>query len=281
MDTPNCSSKALFRTASLPPRFSLFDIHVHIGASDTDDIFYPHLSGAEYLEHMSASGITGACVFAPYRANGYCHANEELLSWSTRTHGRIKPFARLGGTHQPIPVPETWLVRRRIESWFRKRARDIKSLDRLSAFAGIKLLPQLDGLPDTDTFEAIKALKLPVLVHGGTHCPPRFIAREILPKIGGPLIIAHCGSFPGDDRAFFDAVKLARVRKNVYLDTSGVPVSEFIRYAAAHVPDKLLFGSDAPLSHPLVAWHQVAATVHDDTLLEKIGGRTARELLNL
>jgi len=66
------------------------------------------------------------------------------------------------------------------------------------------------------------------------------------------FIVAHLGAHADEDLNVKFAI-LAREHENVYLDTSWVDhywrMPEVVRIAG---PDKLIFGSDAPLYHPLV-----------------------------
>jgi hypothetical protein len=158
---------------------------------------------------------------------------------------------------------------------------DLDTLESLAHFAGVKLLPVMDGVPSDDLFARMRELRLPVLVHGGQYVPPRWIERTMLPRTKGPVIIAHLGAYPNHESLLRDAVDLARREERVYLDTSGVWPAAFLHYAVARVPEKLLFGSDAPLVHPLAAWQHLASVVPDDPTLERISHGTARALLNL
>ncbi len=268
-------SRRLFRTHLPEPGVPLFDVHVHLGPSDTGELYYPLLTGDEYLDLMASAGVQRACAFSPLRA-GYAQANAELREWAASTGGRILPFARLGGRRVPVTLPALWQVRRKLRALVGTRAADHDTLD---GFAGIKLLPHLDGLPDEEVLAEIRDRALPVLVHGGVHIPPAWIERHLVPWVRGPLIVGHLGSFPCGEPELRAAVELARRHDNVYLETSGAWLAEFIRHAAAQVPDKVLFGSDAPLTHPLVAWHHVAAAIKDDDLLARISHRTGAMIL--
>ena len=261
------------------PPFPLVDVHVHLGPSDTGEVYYPHLSGEEYAGLMDAADVERAYAFAPLRSEGYRAANASLRAWAASTGGRVRAFARLGGRAVPVTEPALWLLRRKAASLLRRRAPDLDHLDDLGGFAGVKLSPHLDGLPSDEAFARIAELELPVLVHAGRYSPPRWIERVLVPRVRGPIIMAHLGAFPCAEPMLRDAVEVARHHARVYLDTSGAWVSAFVGYAAERVPEKLLFGSDAPLAHPLVAWHHVASVVRDEALLERIGRDTAREVL--
>lgn len=260
----------LFRRDLGPPAHPLIDVHVHLGTSDTGEIYYPNLAAEEYLDLMDVTGIDHACAFPPQRS-GYAEANDRMRALGAASDGRLLAFARLGGDHVPVTLPALWQVRRKLRAKIGPpRSPDVDSLD---GFAGVKCLPHLDGLPDRDVLREISDRSLPILVHGGVHVPPAWIERHILQHVSSPVIIGHLGSFPAGERELRAAVDLAGRHDRVYLETSGAWLSEFVRLAADAVPDRVVFGSDAPLAHPLVAWHHVASVVHDDDLLERIGLR--------
>lgn len=267
-----------FREQYRPPPFGPIDVHVHLGPSDTGELYYPRLSGDDWLALADAAGVELACAFPPLRAR-YGEANRELAAWAATTDGRVRAFARLGGPDIPLTIPALWMLRRKLNYRLRGRPSDLTDPAELDRYAGVKLLPHLDGLPSDRDLGAIAARRLPVVVHGGTHVPPRWIEQRVLPRVAGPVIIAHLGAFPCDERLLRDAVDLAAREPRVWLDTSGAWLAEFIRHAARAVPHKLLFASDAPLAHPLVAWYHLASAVHDDALLTRIGGGNAREVL--
>ncbi|MGF1453208.1 MAG: amidohydrolase family protein [Opitutales bacterium] len=149
----------------------------------------------------------------------------------------------------------------------------------LSAFAGVKLTPHLDGLPAADTLSEIRDRRLPVMVHGGMALPPQWIRARLLPVTAGPVIISHLGSYPCADGLLKEAVAIAQAEPRVYLETAGTCIGNFLTYAAAKVPRKLLFGSASPHYDAAAQWLHVCAAVTDDDTLEALAWRNAAELL--
>ncbi len=265
-----------------PPPYPLVDVHVHLGPSDSDEVYYPTLSGEEYLQHAEAAGVRRAYAFPPYRRTGYREANAALRDWAATTEGRVGCFARLGGADvwwaQWPPRP--WQLRRKVRGSLpgrRRRPSDLPGgaqgdpLRALDGFDGIKLLPHLDGLPTAAELAAISERGLPVLVHGGRHVSPAWIARHVLPRTSGPLIIAHLGGFPHESGLLGEGLEVAAEHPRVYLDTSGIWDVGFLQQAAARVPEKLIFGSDAPLTTPAVAWQHLATAIDDPAVLRSLG----------
>lgn len=255
----------------------LIDAHVHLGPSDTGELYYGRLLGDEFVRLCDEAGVAGALVFPPLLHAGYAQANIDLADWCERTGRGMRALARIGGKTIGVTEPQLWLVRKKLRGLVLGRKPDL-DLNALPRFAGVKLLPHLDGLPGSEVFEEIARLDLPVLTHGGVYVDPGYIERAILPNIETKLVIAHLGAFPDGEANLRAAVDLAAREERVYLDTSGIWIADFLRYAVDRVPDKLIWGSDCPLTHPRVAWRFVTSVVTDDRLLAKIGYETAKEV---
>ena len=270
------SERRLFPVPPGPPPYPLVDVHVHLGASDTGEVYYPTLEGPEYLAHARAAGVSVGYAFPPYRHDGYRASNAALREWAAGTAGRVRAFARLGGPVAPLAQwpPRPWQVRRRL----RRRPRPSDVPGDLSGFAGVKLLPHLDGMPPAAELAEVADRRLPVLVHGGRFVPPGWVVRAVLPRTTGPVVLAHLGAFPHEPRMLEQALQLAAAQPRLYLDTSGIWDSAFLQRAARAVPAKLLFGSDAPLATPTVAWQHVATAVGDPAVLRALGNQTPAAL---
>ena len=260
------------------------DMHTHVGASDSGEAYYGTLCGPELLALMNDAGVDHAVAFPPLRTDGYAASNRALLAWCATTGGRVRPLARLGGDRLPIGAPELWVLRRaaraRLGAWLgRGRGADF-DLDpgTLPAFAGVKLLPHLDGIPAHARFDEINGLGRPVLTHAGVYCTPKMLARAVVRRTTTPVVLAHLGAFPDREALLRDAVRLAEAEPRVYLDTSGIWIEDFLRYAVERVPGKLLWGSDCPLTPPAVAWSMLERCVDDAGLRRAIGGERAAAL---
>ncbi|MEJ5915134.1 amidohydrolase family protein [Pseudokineococcus sp. 1T1Z-3] len=255
----------------------LVDVHVHLGPSDSGEVYYPDLAAAELADVAAVAGVTASCAFPPYQVGGYAGANAEVLAAGRGSGGTVLPFARLGGRRPAFcRTPRPWQLRRAARRGLLGVPPDLPGApgapDGLPAYAGVKLLPHLDGLPDAETFAVLRELRLPVVVHGGEHVPPAWVERRLLPLLGRcPVVLAHLGVFPLAEPLLADALALVRRRPGVVLDTSGVWSSVLVARAVRAAPDQVVFGSDAPLTHPAVAWQHVAESVRDDGLLERVG----------
>ena len=107
-------------------------------------------------------------------------------------------------------------------------------------------------------YAAVQERGLPVMFHTGSSIFP---TSRI--KYGDPIflddvavdfprlniVMAHSGRGPWYEHA----VSLARTRRNVYLEISGIPPHRLLQYlpAVAQIPEKVIFGSDWPTVPPL------------------------------
>ncbi len=283
----------LLRTdVAASPAGGLVDVHVHLAADDG-----PGLRTDEFSKLAEDAGIRCAAVFPPRREGGYAHANDAILKTVETGTRRLRRFARLGGV-MAVNRAALWpLSLHQVRSLARSRrsapspnllldgvplGADASTPDFVTAlrgFDGVNLLPHVDGFPSANALAAISELGLPIVVHGGERMPPSVLERHVIGEVSGPVILAHLGAYPASAPEFADALDLARRHKRVYLSTSGTWLAEFIAEAARSVPEKVLFGSCAPLMHPLVAWRQVAAAVGDDETLKLIGSANAERVL--
>ncbi|MGB5952224.1 MAG: amidohydrolase family protein, partial [Ornithinimicrobium sp.] len=208
---------------------------------------------------------------------------EALLAASAPWAGAWRPFARLGG---PVPLPtldgrpSLWQVRRSLRSRIGHRVEDVQGgPDALRQYSGVKLLPHMDGFPESQWLDAITEFDLPVLIHCGEHVPPASIEHSLIRRLRTPIVLGHLGSFPASMPHLLQAIELAERYPHVLLETSACWLAEFVALASRRVPEQLIFGSDAPLMHPTVAWNLVATSVDNDALCERIAHGTAEQVL--
>ena len=298
-------AETLFRTTPLPSGLDVFDVHVNALPADVapptgiyrtvsiDDV----LAGARTERAAPGESLgraheaTGArprfrsgCVTPP--------AGIDLLDGSRRLRARVdepdgrrwRALLRLdaGGGARPVAGPLSGPR----GALARRGARDgrvgrtlLAEPALLDGFAGVKLMPQATGLPGDEVLAVLAERGLPVLVHAGILCPPRWIERHVLTKLGDcPLVLAHLGSWPCSADDLAHAVELAARDERVHLETSGANIGNFLRHAAERVPEKLLFGSNRPMCPPPVQFAHVAASVHDDDVLRAIARGNAERL---
>lgn len=154
--------------------------------------------------------------------------------------------------------------------------------------SGIKFHPifqnfKIDSDKAMQMFEKIGA-KLPVLIHIGDKnkdsATPKRLANVMkeLPQI--TFIAAHLGGY-----AEWEDAKQYLIGKNIYIDTSSsvrfLPPSEAVSIIRAHGVDKVLFGTDYPLSNHQFEFQCLDKLHLEKDEYEKIYWENAYKLLNL
>ncbi|WP_116101940.1 amidohydrolase family protein [Amycolatopsis thermalba] len=120
---------------------------------------------------------------------------------------------------------------------------------------------------------------LPVVVHGAA---PTTAADR--PTIGAlarkyprtPLVISQLGG-----GHWIDAIELVRETPNLWLELSTASLVFSVRLAIAEVPDRTLFGSDAPYGDPVLARALVERVTPSEAARAAILGGNAAHLLDL
>ncbi|MFC5187070.1 amidohydrolase family protein [Actinomadura harenae] len=117
---------------------------------------------------------------------------------------------------------------------------------------------------------------LPVVVHGfapTTADDLRTLAVLAAghPKV--PLVVSQLGGLN-----WMDTVELVRDAPNMYLELSTAPTIIAVRMAIAEVPERTLFGSDAPYGDPVVTRTAVERVTPPGELRDRVLGGTAAAL---
>jgi len=95
-----------------------------------------------------------------------------------------------------------------------------------------------------------------VLVHGGDGFPPGAIADHLL-GYDFPVIVEHFGGYPLNRDLVSRAVDMLDDYETCFLDTSFVRFRDRMERAILEHPDRVLFGSGAPATHPNVALMEI------------------------
>ncbi|MEV5506921.1 amidohydrolase family protein [Streptomyces orinoci] len=120
---------------------------------------------------------------------------------------------------------------------------------------------------------------LPVVVHGAAPT-----TGDDLATLGGlarrypavPLVISQLGGVH-----WLNAIELAKATPNVFLELSTANIVFSVRLAISEVPDRTIFGSDAPYGDPVLARLTVERATGSGELRERVLGGTLAELLGL
>jgi hypothetical protein len=154
-------------------------------------------------------------------------------------------------------------------------------------FIGIKLHPLFDGYtPDSPIVypiaEIAEEFGVPIQLHCG-HPPFSLpwsfepLARKF-PNV--KLVLVHMGH--GHIVYINAAISIAERNKNIYLETSGMPMHTKIKEAINRVgKDKVMYGDDLPCGHPSWELEKARAADLTDIDMENFLGGNAKKLYNL
>lgn len=154
-------------------------------------------------------------------------------------------------------------------------------------FRAIKLHPLCQAyLPNDECVfpiaEVAEELEIPLMIHTG-HPPfslPWSVGQlaELYPNV--KIVMIHMGH--GNGMYVQSAIDMAKKYRNLYLETSGMPMHTKIREAYRTVgPDRVMWGLDAPFHHPTVEIQRTIVSGLDDKELEDVFYNNAKALLGL
>jgi predicted TIM-barrel fold metal-dependent hydrolase len=236
------------------------------------------ISDPEQVEReLHQAGIVRALVFPGERDRSYLKANNAVARESV---GR--PFvaiARINGARDPGDG-----LGSRLRNVTRSRdehhtsPEDVEQYAYDDRFAGFKLHPAADGLPDEDVLSELEARSLPVLTYGGRGFPPSAIADALL-DYDFPLVISHFGGQPLADELMYEAIDLLDGTDECYLDTSFVRKRDPLERAVMEHPDRVLFGSGAPAAHPNVGIMEILTLDVPEDAMRKVFSNNASRVV--
>ncbi|GGS78460.1 amidohydrolase family protein [Streptomyces cinerochromogenes] len=120
---------------------------------------------------------------------------------------------------------------------------------------------------------------LPVVVHGfapTTAEDLRTLAALSRRHPGVPLIVSQLGGLH-----WMEAVELVRDTPGMYLELSTAFLVIAVRLAVRELPERTLFGSDAPYGDPVVARVMVERATASGEIRDRVLGGTAAEVFRL
>ncbi|MFI9718605.1 amidohydrolase family protein [Streptomyces sp. NPDC052396] len=120
---------------------------------------------------------------------------------------------------------------------------------------------------------------LPVVVHGAAPTTEADLATlaglaRRYPSV--PLVISQLGG-----AHWLSAIELARETPNVFLELSTANIIFAVKLAIHEVPERTMFGSDAPYGDPALARMTVERVTRPGELRDRVLGGTFAELLGL
>ena len=206
------------------------------------------------------AGVDMAVIFpVHYPPDRYLFANKEVVEASKKYSNKLIPFAKVAASY---PKADEFL---RV------------AVEELSV-KGLKMHSH-EGFPTRGIMNILQEHDLPLLIH--TREPFELIPLlKAYPDV--KIIIAHLGS-PTNYYHQIQAIYLAEKYDNVYLDTSvGSDIFENLRLAVERAgPEKILFGSDAPVYHPAVELKKIELLDISEREKALILGENIRRILKL
>ncbi|UXY28154.1 amidohydrolase family protein [Streptomyces sp. HUAS TT20] len=106
--------------------------------------------------------------------------------------------------------------------------------------------------------------------------PLRALARLATAYPSVPLVISQLGGLN-----WMDAIQLVRDTPSMFLELSTANVIFAVRLAIREIPDRTLFGSDAPYGDPVLARTAVERLTRSGEVRDRVWGGTAAQLLRL
>jgi uncharacterized protein len=214
------------------PGIRLFDAHTHVGRNDPDGVTQ---TPEELLDMLRVSGACGAFVFPMHEPDGYRPANDMVIEAASRADGLLTPFCRVSPQSGDAPAEA-------------ERALD-------AGARGIKLHPRAECFTlDHPAVGSLAALAhergLPILIHAGRGIPA---LGEHAVQLAGAypnarLILAHAGIC---DLSWI--WRVAADHPNLLFDSAWWMPADLQTLFSLIPPGQILFASDAPYGHTLMA----------------------------
>jgi predicted TIM-barrel fold metal-dependent hydrolase len=214
------------------PGVRLFDTHTHLGQNDPDGM---KQTAAELLAVLDQADAVGAFTFPMHEPDGYRAANDMVIDAAARSEGRLVCFCRVSPNSGTAPDE----ARRALEAGAR----------------GIKLHPRAEQFTlDHPAVRELAAIaherRLPILIHAGRGIPAlgRHTVALAQQFSDARFILAHAGI---TDLAWI--WRVAADLPNLLFDTSWFMGADLRALYSLVPPGQILFASDAPYGHPLLA----------------------------
>ncbi|MFB6233637.1 MAG: amidohydrolase family protein [Haloarculaceae archaeon] len=217
---------------------------------------------------LHQAGVVRALAFPTTREGSYLKANNAVARMSV---GRpMVALARITGARDPGQGAGSRLRNIAASRGDHHTApADVEQYAYDDRFAGFKLHPTADGLPDEEVLEQLEDVGLPVLTYAGRGFPPATVEDTLL-GYEVPVVLSHMGGHPLDRDLMDGAIDLLDGYENCYLDTSHARFREPLERAVMEHPDRVLFGSGAPACHPTVALMEILTLDVPEDAMRKV-----------
>ena len=210
------------------------DAHAHLGKGDPDcqDILQKDITPEMIIEPAKEAGIDATVVF-PVTYRNYDAANEEIADAVRQYPDALIGYARVNPT-------------------VREASKQLRRAVEELGLVGLKLHHGCDRFDRNDPrcHEIVNLageMGIPVIFHSMQCADDLLRLAKACPKTN--IIFGHFGGM-WDWHTMDRYIEAAESMPNVYLETSACLLSRKLREACLRVPDKVMFGSDAPGVHP-------------------------------
>lgn len=235
---------------------TIIDAHNHLGVRHGAD-----QTAAQLVAKMDDAKVAKACVFPFVEGN---FSNDVIDVAIAQFPDRLIPFLAVNPWNQQAAVAEV-------------HARADKG------YKGVKVHPTIHGYHLSDlglvgpVMDAIRERGLVVISHGASdlnNAPPEFAAIcRAYPEI--PFLMAHSGTFWSHEQA----VELAKVIPNLYLETARVPLAEVAFSVKELGPEKVIWGTDSPFVDYTFEYEKMAKATDSEEARQLVCGGSLERLL--
>ncbi|MGM0605208.1 MAG: amidohydrolase family protein [Halobacteriota archaeon] len=234
--------------------FRVVDVHAHLDPDELAVEVHGRDVTPERLEReCHQAGVVRAVVSPSPRppGEGYLRANNAVARLSVDRP--FLAFARLNGPRRPA-IGATAQLRNlaATPADHHTTADDVEQYAYDNRFHGFVLDPALDGVPEESVLETLADVGAPVLAYARPQSPPSAIVEALLPA-SYPVVMTGFGGYPMDRERMERSVDLLSEFDSLYLDTWAVRYRDVLKRGLLEHPDRILFGSGAPETHPNVA----------------------------
>lgn len=256
--------------------FRIVDTHIQL---EPDESRRPRgIGDPEQIEReMHQAGIVESVVLPDTRESSYLQVNNAVARIAVDRP--FVAFARINGVRDPGTGTGS-----RLRNVARRRGDQHTSPDDIEQYAyeerfeGFVLNPAEDGLPDEEVLAALEAVERPLITYGGCGFSADVIEETLL-QYDFPLIIAHCGGYPLDETLTNQTIDLLGSYESCYVDTSFVRFRDPLERAVMEHPDRVIFGTGAPASHPNVAVMEILTLNVPEDAMRKVFWKNAARII--
>jgi len=244
----------------------IVDTHTHMGRGERlSDTYQIDQSVDDLIRGMEEAGVDVSCVMG-VAYDDYEFSNREIHEAVQAHPGRLIGFAR-ANLHRENGLDQ---IQRCFDEY---------------GFRGVKIHATMgDGFPTRGLMELLSQYRWPLLL----HTPPNAEAIDAQVHLAraypeAPVILGHMGAYNASWPGYTKLCALEAKRlPNLFLDTAFVTMHHWVRMAVDVCgPEKLLFGSDAPVMHAAVIRRTIEVAGFTDAESSLILGGNARRLLRL